>query len=104
MVRTRISAASVRQLHITDNFTLIDAQQSNVGVPAQLTAAAFRRLPVQLFEQRRRGTKQHGMTGEHGGVSDVLSDHRLAQTVATHQDEIAGFAEKVPGICPQEIR
>ena len=74
---------------------LIDAQQSNIGVAAQFAAAAFRRLPVQFFQQRRRGTKQHGMPGEHGGVSDVLSDHRLAQTVAAHQDEIAGFAQKI---------
>src|SRR5450755_4099361 len=35
------------------------------------------------------------MAGEYGGVSDVLSDHRLAQTVAAHQDEIASFAKKL---------
>src|SRR5271157_108852 len=35
------------------------------------------------------------MTGEHRGVSDVLSDHRLPQTVAAHQDEIAGFPKKI---------
>src|SRR5580692_12201875 len=37
------------------------------------------------------------MTGQHGGVSDVLSDHRLAQTVAAHQDEIACFTKKLQG-------
>ena len=35
------------------------------------------------------------MAGEHGGVSNVLSDHRLAQTVAAHQDKIAGFAKEI---------
>ena len=35
------------------------------------------------------------MPGEHRGVSDILSDHRLAQTVAAHQDEIACFSKKV---------
>jgi hypothetical protein len=35
------------------------------------------------------------MTGEHGGVSDVLNDHRLAQAVSTHQDEIACLAKKI---------
>jgi hypothetical protein len=48
---------------------LVDAQKSNIGVPAQLAAAAFRRLPVQFFEQRRSGTKQHGVTGEHRGMA-----------------------------------
>jgi len=37
------------------------------------------------------------MTGEHGGVSDVLSDHGFAQTIPAHQDEIAGFAEEIQG-------
>ncbi len=27
--------------------------------------------------------------------TDVLSDHRLAQTVASHQHEIAGLAKKI---------
>ena len=85
----------MRQLHITDNFTLINAQQTDIGVCAKLAATALRRLPVQFFEQRGRGTKQHGMTGEHGGMSDVLSDHRLAQTIAAHQDEIACLAKKI---------
>ena len=35
------------------------------------------------------------MTGQHGGVTDVLGDHRLAQTVAADQDEVAGFGKKV---------
>src|ERR1022692_2668753 len=35
------------------------------------------------------------MPGEHRGVGDILSDHRLAQTVAAHQDEIAGFNQKI---------
>src|SRR5271163_2292774 len=37
------------------------------------------------------------MTGQHCSVSDVLSDHRLAQTVAAHQDEIACLAKKIQG-------
>src|SRR5271156_3380752 len=37
------------------------------------------------------------MTGQHCSVSDVLSDHRLAQTVAAYQDEIACFAKKIQG-------
>src|SRR5882762_6535424 len=35
------------------------------------------------------------MSGEHGGVTDVLGDHRLAQTVAAHQNEIACLAQNV---------
>src|SRR6266568_7387301 len=35
------------------------------------------------------------MPGEHCGVSDILSDHRLAQTVAAYQDEVAGFPKKI---------
>ena len=50
---------------------------------------------MQFFEQGRSGTKQHGVTGEHCGMRDVLSDHRLAQAVAAHQNEIAGFAKKI---------
>ena len=75
---------------------LIDAQQANIGVGAQFAAAAFRSLAVQFFQQRRGGAKQHGMTGQHGGVADVLRDHGLAQTVAAHQDEIAGLAAESP--------
>ena len=74
---------------------LIDAQQADVGVGAQLAAAAFRSLAVQFFQQRRSGTKQHGIAGEHGSVTDVLGDHGLAQTVAADQDQIAGLGEEV---------
>jgi len=35
------------------------------------------------------------MTGEHCGVSDILSDHGLAQPIAAHQNEIARFTQKV---------
>ena len=35
------------------------------------------------------------MPGQHGGVADILGDHRLAQAVAAHQDEVAGFVQKV---------
>ena len=50
---------------------------------------------MQFFEQRGGGAEQHGVAGQHGGVADVLGDHGFAQTVAAHQNEIAGFAEKV---------
>ena len=35
------------------------------------------------------------MAGQHGGVADVLGDHRFAQTVAADQDQVAGFGEEV---------
>ena len=75
---------------------LVDAEQSDIGVAAQLAAAAFRRLAVQFFQQRGGGAEQHGVPGQHRGVADVLSDHRLAQTVAADQDQVAGFAQESP--------
>ena len=35
------------------------------------------------------------MACQHGSVTDVLSDHRFAQPVASDQDEIAGFGHKI---------
>ena len=35
------------------------------------------------------------MARQHGGVTDVLGDHRFAQTVAADQDEVAGLGKKV---------
>jgi hypothetical protein len=40
----------MRQLHICDNFTFIHAQQSGIGVHRQLVSAAFRALPLQIFQ------------------------------------------------------
>ena len=50
---------------------------------------------MQVFQQRRRGTEQHRTAREHGRVADVLSDHRLAEAVAAHQDQVARFAQKI---------
>jgi hypothetical protein len=35
------------------------------------------------------------VSGQHGGVADVLGDHGLAQTVCADQDQIAGLGEEV---------
>ena len=70
-------------------------EQAHVGVGPEFAAAAFRTLPVQVFQQGRGGTKQHGVTGKHGGVTEILGNHRFAQTVAAHHDEVARFAKKV---------
>src|SRR5216117_1873584 len=35
------------------------------------------------------------MAGLNGGVSDILSNHRLAETVGAHDDEVARFGDEV---------
>jgi hypothetical protein len=50
---------------------------------------------MQILQQCRGGTKQHRMAGQHRGVTDILRDHRFAQAVAAHQDQVAAFLEKV---------
>jgi hypothetical protein len=50
---------------------------------------------MQLFPQRRGGAEPHGVARQHRGVANVLGNHRLAQAVAAHQDQVAGFREKV---------
>ena len=34
------------------------------------------------------------LAGQHGGVTDILSDHGLAQTIAAYQDEVAASGTK----------
>src|SRR5947208_2648275 len=49
---------------------------------------------MQFFQQCGGGTEQYGVAGEHGGVTDVLGDHGLAQSVATDQNQVAVFGKK----------
>ena len=52
---------------------------------------------MQFFQQRRSGAEQNGVARQHRCVADVLGNHRFAQTVATDQDQVAGFGEEVQG-------
>jgi hypothetical protein len=59
------------------------------------SVAAFGSLAMQLFQQSRRRAEQHGVTRQHRLMADVLGDHRLAQPVGAHQDQVAGLREEV---------
>ena len=64
----------------------------------QAMESAFLEIPGPILWGvflHRGGTKQHGMAVEHGGVTNVLRNHRLAQTVRAHQHEVASFAKKI---------
>ena len=69
--------SAAAQLHITGNFTLVNAQEPNVGVGAKLLSPSFGSLAVEFFQQSRRGTEEYGVAGEHDGVADILRDHGL---------------------------
>src|SRR6516225_3949644 len=50
---------------------------------------------MQVLQQRGGGTKHYGVTGEHGGVADVLGDHGFPQAVPAYQNEVAVLGKKV---------
>jgi len=74
---------------------LINTQQVRIGIGTEPAAAAFGRLALQILQQQRSGPEQHGVTSQHGGVTDIFGDQCFAQTIAADQHQIPGFGKKV---------
>src|SRR5262249_31223790 len=77
---------------------LIDDEEARTYVAAQ--APAQRGIAVErgeITEHMAGGGKQHGMTGDDGLVSDILGDHRLAESVWCNEDHVAWLLEEVEG-------
>ena len=55
---------------------------------------------MQIGEDVGSGTKQDGVAGLKGSVSDILGHHGFAQAIGAHEDEVAGFGNEVQGKSP----
>jgi len=55
---------------------------------------------MQIGEDVGSGTKQDGVAGLKGCVSDILDHHGFAQAIGAHEDEVAGFRDEVQGESP----
>src|SRR5271157_4556763 len=75
--------------------TFIDDQQVGAGIEAEIAAAAGGGIALEVGEQVAGGAKESGVAGEHGGVGDILGDHRFSEPVGSADDEVAALGQEV---------
>jgi hypothetical protein len=74
----------------------VHAEQAAGGVVVEPTCqAAGRLLAAEVEQELGGGGEEHVGPGEHGGVGDVLGNHRFSQTLRRHQGHVARVGEEV---------
>ena len=74
---------------------LIDGEEVRARiVPQAAFEGAGGLLAVEVEHEVRRGDEQAGVAGEDGLVDEILGEHRLAETLGAHQDDV-GAAEEI---------
>src|SRR5712691_4385452 len=83
-------------IHISDLSQFINSEQVGPGIGAE---APFERarglLAIEVEYEISGGEKAGGVAGEHRLVDEVLGEHRLAEALRAHEDDVLPLGEEV---------
>ena len=97
-IRDPIYGAPATQLHITDNFTLVDNQQRHGGQHLHvLFMFAIQGGVGQIFQQRVRFPIEHAVALQDDGVSDGLGKMAFPAPRGPHEKPILAPADEAGG-------